>query len=290
MPDLASQVGTFTGQLNGTNANKTVAATATNGRTLVAVWMGLNSLSYAVDQLNQGTQNYQWAQQATLNSANAVATDLLEIVKSPAYNGSAAPPDFLIMPIPPAQTIPTFVGRSNIGGITLNQIANLSQSFNAAVLNGALTLAQALAQDGRGARVFTFDIPCVAGRVPALNVGSGLWTNYTSNPSKYGLSDVKDPCTTGKSGASVCSNPASHLFWDVIHVRLRFCRIADRPAHDDDPPRAGQSPAQSALLALSRIRCHVRPSCSSGRRRAPSSSSSSLSLSFVDDVEQYRYD
>ena len=161
MPDLASQVGTFTGQLNGTNANKTVAATATNGRTLVAVWMGLNSLSYAVDQLNQGTQNYQWAQQATLNSANAVATDLLEIVKSPAYNGSAAPPDFLIMPIPPAQTIPTFVGRSNIGGITLNQIANLSQSFNAAVLNGALTLAQALAQDGRGARVFTFDVPCV---------------------------------------------------------------------------------------------------------------------------------
>lgn len=172
MPDLATQVGLFTGQLNGTYANATVAATATNGRTLVAVWMGLNSLSYAVDQLNAGSQTYSWAQQAILSSANAVSTDMLQIARSSAYKSAQAPPDFLVMPIPPAQTIPTFVERSGYGGISLAQIANLTSSYNAAVLNGALTLAQALAKDGRGARVFTFDIPCVGGT--ALGQAEGV--------------------------------------------------------------------------------------------------------------------
>lgn len=50
----------------------------------------------------------------------------------------------------------------------------------------------------------------------------------TSSPSRYNLSDATTPCyESGK----VCSNPASHLYWDATHPTTTIHRyIAQRLA------------------------------------------------------------
>jgi phospholipase/lecithinase/hemolysin len=92
-------------------------------------------------------------------------------------------------------------------GTALQSLASsLAQSFNASVLAGLRAL------ESRGLKVFTVDTYDLLGEVKA-------------DPSKFGFSNVTDPCWTGSftdpSSGTLCSpTPADQdqfLFWDEVH-------------------------------------------------------------------------
>lgn len=208
VPDAVMQTASFLSDLNGGNSTIAATAAASAGRSLVVAWIGLNSMAAAMKQIASGTLTQSAASSDLSQSATVLTNSLLSIANSSAWKGQQ--PDFLVLPIPPIYELPSFSPYN----ASISFETTLVQSYNAAVLAGAKTIANNLAQSSRGGRVFTFDIPCVASSLPSSDARSGLWMNMTSSPKTYNLSDATTPCL---SGTTVCSNPASHLYFDSVH-------------------------------------------------------------------------
>ncbi|KAM0751519.1 hypothetical protein T439DRAFT_324701 [Meredithblackwellia eburnea MCA 4105] len=197
VPDTATQITMYRGDVS----SGKVKPLPSGGRNLIAVWIGLNPLlSTWTTTISNNPTLTPSAVNTALAHMNATATALFNQLNSLRAD-SKSTGDFLILPIPPTEILPYAVQMSNGDQSHLNLFKNLTIGYNAALAAG---VAKMQATSVGGTTVLTYDIPT-------------LYRNVIKTPSLItGVSDVTDPCVSGTN--SVCSAPASYLWWDSIHM------------------------------------------------------------------------
>lgn len=113
------------------------------------------------------------------------------------YIGEA--PDFVVLPIIPYELCPNAQKMARDNGVPLDIVAQLSQTYNTALMQGTQSLATALGTRGQ---VFTYDVP-------------SWFYSMTRNPSAYSLRDVTTPC---RDNGCPASDASAYLWWDQIHL------------------------------------------------------------------------
>lgn len=120
------------------------------------------------------------------------------ISSSAAFTGPK--PDFLILPLPPAEEL--LINQQNAHGNTgsLNLVKTLNDAFNTQ-LDTEMAKFQASLPSGQ--KLFTYDIPT-------------WWSGMYTNPTQHNLTTSTTECLNPDS-RNVCSDPASYLFFDNLH-------------------------------------------------------------------------
>lgn len=202
VPDLEQQISAFVSDLSALSAG----AGPADGKSLIAVWVGINSVtkiwnSVLKQEVQARTpidvQNAIFKSQAQINSTvDQIFNFVTNLVHTTAFK--AAPPDLLLLPIPPAQLLLVNF-RAVKGNLSaLRSLAGLSDLFNTRFAEKLGSFQDTLSPEQR---VFTLDIPTI-------------WRKLIEDPVSFKLTVVDQPCLT-KSG--VCNSPGSYLFWDTLH-------------------------------------------------------------------------
>ncbi|KNZ57024.1 uncharacterized protein VP01_225g7 [Puccinia sorghi] len=202
VPDVEQQANAFLSDLSA----QSPGAGPSNGKSLIAVWVGINSVTKIWNSvLKQEAQarsqsDVQDIQTKAQLNINATVDHIFEVITNLIHTTAfkAAPPDLLLLPVPPAQLLLVNLraAKGNLGAI--RTLSTLSDLFNARFAEKLDSFQSSLAPDQR---VFTLDIPTI-------------WHKLIEDPSSAQLTVVDQPCLT-KSG--VCSSPDSYLFWDTLH-------------------------------------------------------------------------
>jgi phospholipase/lecithinase/hemolysin len=177
VPNITQQVGAFTLASGGV-----ASSTA-----LYTMWIGANDIYTALADLAASAIS---PIQALADVALAAAVEA-NAVRTLALEGAHT---FLVPLVPDLGKTPAAAG--------LNVFATaLSQQYNAALAADLLAVTGALGTDIRLVDTFSLIDQAVA------------------NPAQFGFTNVTDPCYVGSlnGGGSVCTTPATYLFWDVEH-------------------------------------------------------------------------
>ncbi|KAL8276407.1 hypothetical protein RQP46_011205 [Phenoliferia psychrophenolica] len=113
-----------------------------------------------------------------------------------ARTAHATQTDYLILPLLPAEMLPSAVAQCGGNANWLNLYASLTVTYNAVLMAGVAAMTSTPAST-----VLTYDIPA-------------LYREIMATPSIAGVTDVVRPCLFG---SQVCNAPANHLWWDSVH-------------------------------------------------------------------------
>jgi phospholipase/lecithinase/hemolysin len=111
--------------------------------------------------------------------------------------------NFLVLTVPDLGTTPAVVNTGAAANATAITAALNGELVGGNATSGVQSLAQLAAGAGAGVKINLFDT-------------AALFDQIAANPASFGFSDVTDPCydVTTKT---VCANPNSYMFWDVLH-------------------------------------------------------------------------
>ncbi|KAI8458740.1 hypothetical protein BY996DRAFT_6410697 [Phakopsora pachyrhizi] len=202
VPDLQQQINAFVSDLGA----QSLGAGPSTGKSLIAIWVGINSVTKIWDTIlnEQVSARTQAAAQQSLieaqthinSTVDRLFGEVSNLIKSAPFRG--APPDLLMLPIPPAQMLLVNIRSAKGNAGSLRTLANLNDLFNSRFAERLHDFQSSLTNEQN---IFTIDIPLV-------------WHQFEEQPASAGLSVVDRPCIT-KEG--VCSDPNSYLFWDTLH-------------------------------------------------------------------------
>ncbi|KAL8278783.1 hypothetical protein RQP46_008852 [Phenoliferia psychrophenolica] len=191
VPDTKSQMLSYISDVS----SGLVPPLPAGGRTLIAVWAGLNPVMAvwrSATSKGLSAQNIASALASMTQEAQAL---LSQINNLRAHNGTTAA-DWLILPLPPTELLPYAVSTSKGIEGYLALYTSLTSTYNTVLSAGIAAMVATPTST-----VLTYDIPT-------------LYRSIVTNPSPVGLTDVTSPCVVG-NGA--CSTPWDHMWWDSIH-------------------------------------------------------------------------
>lgn len=110
-------------------------------------------------------------------------------------------PDFLILPLPPAELLLINQEAAHGNNASLTLVKTLNDEFNAQLLSQMVDFQATLAE---GQKLLTYDV-------------ATWWQGLYDDPAKNGLTTSTAPCLDEWSGNAACANPSSYLFWDNLH-------------------------------------------------------------------------
>ncbi|KAK4703666.1 hypothetical protein P7C70_g2550, partial [Phenoliferia sp. Uapishka_3] len=210
VPDTKAQFASYIADVE----SGLVPALPAGGRTLIAVWAGLNPVMVTwTSAVTSRTSTTPISVSAITNAQAQVtrtAQALISQINSLRSKNFAA--DYLILPLPPTELLPYAVSASQGIPAWLDLFKTLTKTYNSVLLAGVAAMANTSTSS-----VLTYDIPT-------------LYTNLVANPSADGLSNVVGACVVGMTA---CSTPSSHLWWDSIHMTTtvhQFVAMALAPA------------------------------------------------------------
>lgn len=171
-----------------------------SGRTLVAVWIGLNPVISAWTDASSLSKSATASALSTItNTANDLVSQLVALRATLAANSSRT--DFLVLPLPPTELLPYATYTSNGNAASMAFVKQLTIAYNSALIAGLAGLTNT-----DGSAVLTLDM-------------TSLYHGVVSNPALIGATDFTTACVLGNVA---CSNPGSHLWWDSIHMTTKF--------------------------------------------------------------------
>lgn len=216
-PDLIQQSAALTSDVGDGSLGPHVQ----NGKLLIAIWPPTGivtdvclpvSPSPPLLPLKQLPQA--WRRTAAGESVEAAKSDLTtaaETILTTATTLSfsfafASPPDLLILPLPPAVSLPFNRLLAGSNATALQTLSDLDDHFDSRlnITISALTISAASTStpsSNERQRVFTFPL-------------RDWFDNMVATPASNDLTSSTSPCFDGKA---VCSDPKGFAFWDWVH-------------------------------------------------------------------------
>ncbi|SCV69446.1 BQ2448_2466 [Microbotryum intermedium] len=156
----------------------------------------------------------QAAKVAVTLSVNIYIASIVKLINDPTLASNVAASDYMVVGIPPLDTIPAFrflvpssfssSDRQN----ALAQLSMLSQMYNFALETLVVQLRPAV---GPTSRVWYYDL-------------AALWQDMYQSPASYRItvSPVTTPCY---SRGKLCTNPKNYLYFDTLHPVTSVHRV-----------------------------------------------------------------
>ncbi|KPV72660.1 uncharacterized protein RHOBADRAFT_55748 [Rhodotorula graminis WP1] len=195
-----------------------------SSRTLVYANSGINPVMQIWNNaVAQGLSSNAVAKAKSAITANtqAYAAALRSISSSSAVKTKTKGVDWLVVGIPPLEIVPTTAYQVPSGyssarrAQALALMKTLSTQFN----DELRTFASALSSENKNGKAFFYDL-------------SSLWYSMNSNPKSYGISAGTSATCYNSSSGKVCSDPASHLYFDTLHPVTSVHKLmAEKMAH-----------------------------------------------------------
>ncbi|KAG0151062.1 hypothetical protein CROQUDRAFT_599470 [Cronartium quercuum f. sp. fusiforme G11] len=193
-----------------------------SGPVLHVWWIGINQMTQIwTDAIKKDPT---MKQTETLENANFRVDQQITKLESQLarvrseYDVNNIPCNYLLLPIPPLETVLRFqfqavkLARNDaqLAKAYLNFVAELSHRYNEGILRLVSQLDLHLVTTG-WVRTFDFE---------------SLWRSVIATPSEYGLEIVHEPCLQLVNGLQhVCSFPDKYLFWDTVHPTTAMHKI-----------------------------------------------------------------
>ncbi len=168
-----------------------VASTGADPNALYVVFSGLNDVASIL--------------QDRLDPATTIATTVTGIISAVDAFKAAGARTVLVPNLPDEGLLPTVTALAPVvPGISALATA-VTEQYNAAL--------EAALEQEKGIRIIRFD-------------AFHLLQDVVAHPGRYGFTDATTPCYSGTvlpdPGATVCSDPNRHVFWDSEHPTSAF--------------------------------------------------------------------